>query len=105
MTAEFARHATKYFSEDISFETQFEVETIYGKFRLDFVTIDREGVVIGFECDGKEFHGPSRDEWRDAMILGTNKIAKIYRIRGCDINFRAEDIFYVLSVWGSWDFP
>lgn len=60
----------KYAAEDVDLTTQVEASTICGKFRLDFVLCAREGFRAGVECDGKDFHNPSRDEWRDAMILG-----------------------------------
>lgn len=51
------------------------------------------GYRIGIECDGKKFHNASRDEWRDAMILGGEHLDVIYRLRGSDINFYIEDAF------------
>ncbi|OFI66366.1 hypothetical protein [Vibrio cholerae] len=100
----FAKHASKYFSEEVNMEAQVDVHTICGKFRLDFVVTDSKGRKTAIECDGKEFHEKSRDEWRDSMILGSTDIEEIYRISGKEINYRIEDVFYTLSIWSPWLF-
>jgi len=63
----FAWNAVKYLGETVAFDKQVEVDTICGKFRLDFLAVSPESRVA-FECDGVEYHEPRRDEWRDAMI-------------------------------------
>jgi hypothetical protein len=100
----FAKFAAKYLSQDVTMNTQVEITTICGQFRLDFVVISPNGKRTAFECDGKEFHEESRDEWRDAMILGSNSIDEIYRISGKEITYRIEDVFYALSLWSPWLF-
>jgi hypothetical protein len=92
----FARNYVKYSSETVEFIPQYQVNTLCGLFILDFVVIDKNGYKVGIECDGKDFHDTSRDEWRDAMILGEEKIDVIYRLRGGDINYYIEDILYLL---------
>jgi hypothetical protein len=62
------------------------------------ILITPGGYRVGIECDGKEFHEPSRDEWRDAMILGGNHLDALYRIRGSDITYHLDDLLYLLSV-------
>lgn len=100
----FAKFTEKYFSPEVILNTQVEVTTICGLFRLDFVAIDSNGKQTGFECDGKEFHEESRDEWRDAMILGSSNIDEIYRIGGKEITYRIEDVFWAISNWSPWLF-
>jgi len=100
----FAKYAEKYFSLDVALKEQVEVKTICGKFRLDFVVVGSNGKLTGIECDGKDFHEESRDEWRDAMILGTSNIDEIYRISGKEITYRIEDVFFALSKWSPWLF-
>lgn len=95
---DFAYHITKYLEPTISFTPQYEVKTICGTFRLDFVA-EVAGVKIGFECDGKDFHNESRDEWRDAMILGSKGINAIYRMRGADLYYHINDILYFIAKW------
>lgn len=95
---DFAYNIFKYFDKSVEIIPQFEVKTICGTFRIDFVARTGSGL-IGFECDGKDFHDQSRDEWRDAMIMGTKTIASIYRLRGADIYYRIEDILYIVSLW------
>lgn len=100
----FAKYAEKYFRPDAIMNAQVEVNTICGLFRLDFVVIGLNGMRTGFECDGKEFHEESRDEWRDAMILGSRSIDEVYRIRGKEISYHIEDVFYATSIWSPWLF-
>jgi len=95
---DFAFNITKYLEPSLSLVPQYEVDTICGKFRIDFV-VQGPGGLTGFECDGKEFHDRSRDEWRDAMILGTKTVNAIYRLRGSDVYYRIEDILYLVSKW------
>lgn len=92
----FARYFCSYASSDVMFEAQVVTETLCGRFILDFV-ITVDGRKIAVECDGKEFHNESRDEWRDAMILGESHVDVIYRIRGADLHYRIEDVFWVLA--------
>jgi hypothetical protein len=100
----FAKYAEKYFNQEVSMDTQVEIITICGNYRLDFVVTGTNGKKTAIECDGKEFHNESRDEWRDAMILGSSDIDEIYRIKGKEITYRIEDVFYALSVWSPWLF-
>lgn len=92
----FAYNAAKYLSASVSFKKQVEFKTICGTFRTDFVastSIDS----IAIECDGNKYHNKSRDEWRDAMILGEKELSTIFRLRGNDLIYRIEDCFFLLS--------
>jgi len=94
----FAWNLTKYLRDDVEFKKQYKVSTEYGNFYLDFI-VRIDGRYIGFECDGKEFHKDSlRDEFRDAFILSTQNIEKIYRFKGKDIYFKIEEILYCISL-------
>ena len=93
----FVRHYEKYAGPAVEFVAQKEVDTICGRFILDFLIKDEAGYRVGIECDGKEFHEESRDEWRDAMILGDGYVDVIYRLRGREINFYIEDILLLLA--------
>jgi hypothetical protein len=93
----FALCYVKYAAPDIDFIPQFKVNTLCGTFIVDFALIDQSGYRIGVECDGKDFHEESRDEWRDAMILGENHIDAIYRVRGSDIQHHIEDVLFLLA--------
>jgi hypothetical protein len=66
-------------------------------FIVDFVLRDSSDYRVGVECDGKKFHDASRDEWRDAMIIGENHLDAIYRLRGSDINYYIEDVLYLIA--------
>lgn len=93
----FAYHFVKYASESAALTPQVEVETLCGRFFLDFVLSGSDGSRIAVECDGKEFHDFSRDEWRDAMILGERHVDAIYRLRGADIVHNIVCALYVMS--------
>ena len=73
------------------------METICGRFVLDFLIESPSLGKTAFECDGKEFHNKSRDEWRDAMILGATNINTIYRLRGSDLTYHINDVLYVIA--------
>jgi len=94
----FARELIRHLDQSIDLRTQHCVETICGLFIVDFVAIASDGTVIGFECDGAEFHDEYSDEWRDAMILGAKALTRIYRLRGVDINFYLRDLLHVIAV-------
>lgn len=94
----FAYHAVKYLSETVWFRPQWEVQTICGRFVVDFVVELQGGYRVGFECDGKEFHDDARDEWRDAMILGGDFLDAIYRLRGSDITHHINDLLFIVSL-------
>lgn len=93
----FAYHFSKYANEEVRLDRQVSVQTICGLFVLDFVAQAPSIGCVAIECDGKDFHNESRDEWRNAMILGTNSVNAIYRIRGSDITYHINDILYALS--------
>ncbi|QPH38889.1 hypothetical protein [Pedobacter endophyticus] len=92
---QFIQSLEKYLNPRSEIIPQFELETILGRFRLDFV-IELDGYRIGFECDGKAYHDAFRDEWRDALILHTKQIDTIYRFRGKDIFSFLDDCIYVI---------
>ncbi|MEJ5152844.1 hypothetical protein [Comamonas sp. MYb396] len=92
----FARHFLRYAAAGISFEPQHGMQTLCGDFIIDFLVVDHEGRHIGIECDGKESHDLSRDEWRDGMILGEKHLDAIYRFRGQDLHYAWEDVMYFL---------
>lgn len=94
---EFAYQIVKHLDMTVDFRKQHHIETICGLFIVDFVAVSSSGRQVGFECDGKEFHNASRDEWRDAMILGSEKLDAIYRLRGADIVHQLDNILLLLS--------
>ncbi|MBI1899873.1 MAG: hypothetical protein HYS13_02010 [Planctomycetia bacterium] len=95
----FAGALVKYLRGGVALKKQVEVATICGRFRLDFVAVSRTGHRVAYECDGSEFHDQSRDEWRDAMILGAGAIDAIVRCRGIDITHRLDDVLFIASRW------
>jgi hypothetical protein len=95
----FAYNLDKYLAEKAKLSTQVEVKTFCGDYRSDFVATPHGGRPVAIECDGKEFHDESRDEWRDAMILGATGLAAIYRFPGGALHYHMEDCLYLLSRW------
>jgi len=94
----FLREFEKVMNDDARIRGQYEVETQVGRFRLDFV-VERPalGLTIGIECDGRDFHSADRDSHRDAAIVATHVVDKVYRLRGRDINFRIHDLLELLA--------
>ena len=80
-----ASYAERVIRADARYETQVEVSTLAGMFRLDAV-LNVASHRIGLEVDGSEYHDSYeqqvRDTWRDALILGSQAVAAIYRLPG-----------------------
>lgn len=95
----FAWSLGKYIDRNVAVLKQFEAPTICGQFRIDLVVVTPNGHKVAYECDGADFHDESRDEWRDAMILGAACVDVIVRLRGQDIVHRMDDTLLVASRW------
>src|SRR5262245_54692335 len=93
----FAQAIVKRLHPDADFIPQYEVETIAGRFRLDFVAL-HAGRRVGFECDGAYFHHNKPDEWRDAAILGDNLLDSIFRLRGADIHNHVDTCLHLIAL-------
>jgi hypothetical protein len=70
--------------DTVTFKRQHEVNTDWGKFRLDFALFHKD-FKLGIECDGKDFHDAEFDLWRDALLLNGAEVDKIIRISGAQI--------------------
>jgi hypothetical protein len=93
----FAWNIDKYISEDATVKAQHWVETICGKFRIDFM-LSIPGLDIAVECDGKDWHDEHRDEWRDAMILGGGHADVMWRIGGGDVFHRCDAALHLMAI-------
>lgn len=71
---------------DAQLTPQFNYETRRGRYRADFLLVTAGGERIIIEIDGKQFHDPIRDKFRDAFTLADGYANHIYR-------FKAETIF------------
>ena len=71
---------------DATFQPQFPYKTRRGSYRADFLLITSFGERFTIEIDGKEFHDPVRDQFRDAFTLADGIAEHVYR-------FEAETIF------------
>jgi hypothetical protein len=94
---EFAWAVVKYLGEECRFEKQVSFETFAGTFRLDFVATSPGGRRVGLECDGRQYHNLLRDQCRDAVLLWTDCVDVVYRIRGTDIINRLEDALAIIA--------
>jgi very-short-patch-repair endonuclease len=90
-------------AEDVQLRRQQDCKTPLGWFRLDFVLSSVEGgTVIAIECDGRNFHSEAKDSERDAAIVSTGFVEKVYRLRGRDINFHIHDTLHLLGQREPW---
>lgn len=94
----FAWELVKFLPEDADLRPQVKVETQCETYRIDFVC-KSGGWTVGFECDGQGFHDEERDEWRDALIMGTGRVNAIYRIRGRSIFHQIGRALYLVSLY------
>jgi hypothetical protein len=99
----FAWECMKYLDNSVSLESQVEVNTEHGQFRIDFVMSHR-GKGIAVECDGHDFHEGFRDEFRDAILLGEGHFETIYHFRGCDLTHRDKDCLWLISALDAYVF-
>jgi very-short-patch-repair endonuclease len=88
----------KYLSDSTVLTKQVEFQTICGNFRVDFVAQNGRRRV-GLECDGKDYHNEGRDEWRDAILVGSRLLDAIYHFPGKGIYYHIEGCLAALLVW------
>jgi len=94
--ATFASCCFKHLRPDVHIEAQAETSTKHGCFRIDFV-LSLGDKRIAVECDGRDFHEPFRDEFRDAILLGEGHLETIYHFRGCDLVYYPDDCIWLMS--------
>jgi hypothetical protein len=92
----FAWHLIKYLPPHATLVPQVEVTTQCGTYRIDFVCTSG-GRTVGFECDGQKYHDEVKDEWRDALIMGTHRVNAVYRIAGRNIFHQIERSLYLIG--------
>lgn len=93
----FAYHCQKHL-QTVKFDSQLEFKTHHGAFRVDFILVAENSKKVGVECDGRDFHEPFRDEFRDAILLGEGHLDTLYHFRGCDITYYPEDCIWLMSI-------
>jgi hypothetical protein len=94
----FAYHVVKYLGSSTKLHPQFPVHTDAGSFFLDFL-IERGQYRIAVECDGAAYHDFHRDQWRDALILGTGRVGAIYRFGGRLLMRHIDDCLVLMAKW------
>ncbi len=92
----FLQEIIKYLEVGTEIQQQIEYETKIGNFRIDFL-IRKGKVEYAVELDGKDYHKPEIDRWRDAFLLGENKFKSMIRIKGKDITYSLNECLYLLS--------
>lgn len=76
----------------VKWHQQVRFPSPFCDFFLDVGCLIRPGRAIGIECDGRDFHQDKvRDFCRDALMLGTGRLARIYRIEAWAIRKRELD--------------
>lgn len=76
---------------------QVDAATPHGRFRFDLVLETVEGPKVAIEADGREFHDPRRDEWRDAITLGVGAVDEVWRFPGSAIHNVPRACVYLLA--------
>jgi len=94
----FAWNIVKYLSDSTELRKQVDFQTICGKFRVDFVAQNGRRKV-GLECDGEDYHNEGRDEWRDAILVGSRFLDAVYHFPGKGIFNGIEGCLAALLVW------
>lgn len=94
----FAWDFVKCASSEVVATPQAVVPTAFGEYRLDFL-YELGEKRIAVECDGKEYHNHYRDMLRDAAILATTEITRIYRFAGKDLHANCHNCLKVISLF------
>jgi hypothetical protein len=82
----------------VKWHQQVPISTSFCNFFLDMGCLIKAGRAIGVECDGHPYHTDKMcDFCRDALILGTGRLACIYRIEAWAIRKRRIDWMRILS--------
>ncbi len=88
---EFAHVINKYIRRDVLCGVQFEVYA-GGKNRLIDLVAKMDGLVVGFEIDGAEYHKDKKaDNARDLAVLSSGYLNAIYRFAAVDVWYHRED--------------
>jgi hypothetical protein len=82
-------------SDQTKISFHHEVNTLAGKFCPDFL-LTAGNKKIAFACLGQDRDQEWRDEWIDALILGTGEIDTIYRLNILDLNEYLHDCIYLI---------
>jgi len=78
---------------------QVEFPTGFATFYQDAGCLVKKGRAVGIECDGPDFHRDHvREFCRDALILGTGRLAQIYHVEAWAIDRRYTDWLFILGV-------
>lgn len=88
----------KFCIDELHLKAQLKIETRVGQLRPDFV-LSMDESLITFECDGDEFHERSRDDVRDAILLGDGHIHTIYHLGGPLLTFAPVLAIKYISKW------
>lgn len=92
----FLHHITKVLQSGVSYVDHEPVDTLCGPFVIDYVVRvdDRR---IGFEVDGRDYHEPEHDEWRDAAILAAEAVDVMIHVRAADLYNYPHDTLLLIA--------
>ncbi len=82
-------------SDQTKISFQHEVNTLAGKFSLDFI-LTAGNKKIAFACLGQDRDQEWRDIWIDALILGSGEIDTIYRLNNINLKEYLHDCIYMI---------
>lgn len=92
----FQHYLLKFAHELTKIHRQFKVTCGSKIYRLDFA-LERNGRIVGIECDGKEFHDINQDSERDKAIISTGLVNRIIRLPGKDIHHCRWEVILILN--------
>ena len=98
----FAREAYKAVGPQTVLRSQVWMSTPWGNFRPDFIFEGPSGKQAAIECDGRQFHDPYADYWRDTFLLGSGCVDSIYRFTGAQIYANTEMCLAFVGECDAW---
>jgi len=93
----FAWDLSKRLAAAATLQKQVLLPTQLGMFRCDFLLTTPTGVQVAIECDGRAFHRPNRDRFRDAAILADTEVQAVLRFSGRDIYQHSPDVVFIVG--------
>lgn len=96
---EFAWHLVKYLTPISALDYGVKFDTLAGPLWVTFV-VEHAGKRYGFECGELDEEADERELLlRDALLVGSGALDRLYRLRGEDLLLRMHDCLYLASRW------
>ena len=88
----------KYFHEGVFIASGRVARTLCGDFLMSLYCTEPIGRSIAIEQRSDDPDSFSRDEWRDAMVVGDRCVDAVYRVGRLNFERHMEDVLYALSI-------